>query len=107
MAPEIMEGKGYTFYADIWSIGVMLYEFTTGIVPYGEETLDPYQIYDSIIKDNLEYPDFLKDASTIEYIEILLSKEPEKRLIGGSYTRMRRHIFFQGFDWKKLAEGEL
>jgi cGMP-dependent protein kinase 1 len=37
-----MAGKGYSYYVDIWSIGVMLYEFLTGVVPYGEETLDPY-----------------------------------------------------------------
>ncbi len=45
MAPEIMTGKGYSFYIDLRSIGVCLYEFMCGYVPFGEDAEDPYQIY--------------------------------------------------------------
>jgi cGMP-dependent protein kinase len=27
MAPEIVMGKGYSFTADLWSLGIMIYEF--------------------------------------------------------------------------------
>ncbi len=36
MAPEIISGKGYTYSADIWSLGVCLYEFMCGGVPFAE-----------------------------------------------------------------------
>lgn len=36
MAPEIITGKGYTFSVDLWSIGVCLYEFMCGGVPFAE-----------------------------------------------------------------------
>jgi cGMP-dependent protein kinase len=36
MAPEIITGKGYTYTADIWSIGICLYEFMCGGVPFAE-----------------------------------------------------------------------
>lgn len=36
MAPETLAGKGYSFPADLWSLGVMLFEFMAGYVPYGE-----------------------------------------------------------------------
>ena len=48
MAPEIMTGKGYTYSVDFWSIGVCLYEFMCGGVPYAEDADDPYYI-DTII----------------------------------------------------------
>ena len=37
MAPEIINGKGYTKNADYWSLGVMIYEFICGKVPFGED----------------------------------------------------------------------
>lgn len=53
MAPEIITGKGYTFNVDLWSIGICLYEFMCGGVPYAEEADDPYEIYEEIIKKSL------------------------------------------------------
>ena len=40
-------------------LGVCLYEFMCGFVPFGEETEDPYDIYDEIIKKDLSYPNFI------------------------------------------------
>lgn len=48
MAPEIITGKGYTFTVDLWSIGVCLFEFMCGGVPYAEDAEDPYEIYEEI-----------------------------------------------------------
>jgi cGMP-dependent protein kinase len=45
MAPEALMGKGYTCTADMWSLGVMLFEMMTGTVPFAEETDDPYEVY--------------------------------------------------------------
>lgn len=38
MAPEVLVGKGYSFNADLWSIGICAYEFFCGSLPYGDET---------------------------------------------------------------------
>ena len=37
MAPEIILGKGYSFNVDLWSMGICMYEFMCGGVPYAEE----------------------------------------------------------------------
>jgi len=35
MAPEVISGKGYSTNIDLWSVGICLYEFMCGYVPFG------------------------------------------------------------------------
>lgn len=35
MAPEIITSKGYCFYSTLYSLGVNLFEFLCGFVPFG------------------------------------------------------------------------
>jgi cGMP-dependent protein kinase len=50
MAPEILKGKGYSYLVDLWSIGICLFEFMCGGVPFGENLDDPYEIYSEIMR---------------------------------------------------------
>jgi serine/threonine protein kinase len=34
IAPEILEGKKYTYSADIWSLGCVFYELWVGVSPF-------------------------------------------------------------------------
>lgn len=61
MAPEVLAAKGYNSNADLWSLGVCLYEFMCGYVPFGEDADDPYEIYEQIIKKELEFPKHVAD----------------------------------------------
>ncbi|KAL4499727.1 hypothetical protein ABPG72_017267 [Tetrahymena utriculariae] len=102
MAPEIIQGKGYSYNADLWSVGICLYEFLCGGVPYAEEAEDPYEIYEEIIKkNNVKYPSFLKDKKAKRLIDQLLSKVPELRL-GGSFAALKAHPWFDNFSWDEL-----
>ena len=38
MAPEIFKGNGYTFSADIWSFGILMYQLVGGEVPFISNT---------------------------------------------------------------------
>lgn len=45
MAPETVKGKGYSFESDYWSLGVVLFEFICGALPFAEKLSDPYHIF--------------------------------------------------------------
>ena len=49
MAPEIITGEGYSFNIDYWSIGICLYEFIFGKVPFGSKSTEPMGIYEEVI----------------------------------------------------------
>lgn len=69
MAPEIIVGKGYSFSVDLWSIGICMFEFMCGGVPYAEDAEDPYEIYEDIMKTSLKFPSFLKDKKSKKVVE--------------------------------------
>ena len=39
MAPEILRGKPYTSKADIWSLGILLYELLYGCCPFEAKSI--------------------------------------------------------------------
>lgn len=94
MAPETLSGKGYSFYVDLWSLGVVIYEFMAGFVPYGEDAEDPLQIYQEILKNSLKFPKHMKDPSINSFISLLLNKNPETRL-SGSFNSLKSHPIFE------------
>ena len=78
--------------------GICLYEFMCGMVPFGEEAEDPYEIYEEIIKKEMTYPNYLKDKKAKKLMDQLLNKVPEIRL-GGSYATLKANAWFENFDW--------
>jgi cGMP-dependent protein kinase 1 len=106
MAPETLAGKGYSFPADLWSLGVMLFEFMAGYVPYGEEAEDPLQIYQEILKNILKFPKHMKDSTMNSFISLLLNKNPETRL-GGSFTNIKKNPIFAQVEWHQLINKDI
>lgn len=53
MAPEIHEGKGYSESVDLWALGICIYEFVCGAVPFGADEEDPYEIYKAVATEDL------------------------------------------------------
>jgi cGMP-dependent protein kinase 1 len=107
MAPEIVTGDGYGLAVDYWTVGVMLYEFMFGYVPFGEDETDPYVIYEKIHERKLVFPQWVDNKNKIkEFISQLLSKNPANRL-GGGFDKLKTHPWFIGLNWDKITSKEL
>ena len=96
MAPEIICGKGYNCLVDLWSIGICLYEFMCGMVPFGEEAEDPYEIYEEIIKKDITYPNYLKDKKAKKLMDqgVLV---PDEVVIGMIESKLDANPTAKGF----------
>jgi cGMP-dependent protein kinase len=99
MAPEIIKGSGYTLSADLWSLGVMLYEFVCGGVPFGEEEEDTFKIYGKILDRHLKYPSYMSSTRCKPIIEKMLDPNPAMR---GTVEALKEHAWFNGVSWDGL-----
>jgi cGMP-dependent protein kinase len=99
MAPEIVQGAGYSFSCDCWSLGVLLYECLVGKVPFGHEENDLYSIYKDIISFQFKFPKKFMDSPVKGVIEGLLEVEPEKRL---KISECKNHEWLHGVNWDYL-----
>ena len=76
MAPEQVQGKRATASADIWALGVMLYEGLTGELPFGSEAVG--EVFTKILNDDPVPPRALNPRVPWE-LEVLCLKALEKR----------------------------
>ncbi|KAK1073021.1 hypothetical protein LTR33_010101 [Friedmanniomyces endolithicus] len=107
MAPEVIQGQGYDFAVDWWSLGAIGFDLLTGSPPFGGN--NHAKIQQNILKQKLQLPYFLgSDAKDL--LTRLLRKDPGKRL-GGTNTKdlktLKAHRFFRRIDWKKLERREV
>ena len=77
LPPEMIESREHDFYVDIWSLGILCYEFLVGKPPF-EET-DKNATYRRIVKVDLRFPDYV-DEDAKDLIIKLLQKSPSSRM---------------------------
>lgn len=80
MAPEVLKGYPYNIKADIWSLGVCLYEMLYGICPYEEKTL-PALISQIDTKPLMFHPEVNQiSASTENLLKRMLTHDHRNRI---------------------------
>ena len=87
MAPELVQEKPYNHTADIWSLGVILYELFVGKPPFYTNSL--YSLINLIINDSVKYPDSMS-SDFKSFLQGLLQKNPTQRL---SWPSLLHHPF--------------
>ena len=100
MAPEVIMGKGYSFQIDFWSVGICMYEFIVGYLPFGEECKDPLDVYKEIITNKIFFPNYIDDDLFKSIVERLLKKNVVDRLV--KFDDIKNDVYFNDFDWEGL-----
>uniref|UniRef100_A0A672NAP5 non-specific serine/threonine protein kinase n=1 Tax=Sinocyclocheilus grahami TaxID=75366 RepID=A0A672NAP5_SINGR len=102
IAPEVILRQGYGKPVDWWAMGIILYEFLVGCVPFFGDT--PEDLFGQVITDDIVWPD---DDDTLpadvqHLISSLLQTNPLLRLGTGGAFEVKQHSFFCDLDWSSL-----
>ena len=106
IAPEILQGKGYSLSCDFWSLGICMFEIFYGIYPFGNTANEVIEIYKDVLKKNLVFPsENSKYTNVNSFIKELLTKKVNERLC--NVSKLKHKPFYEGFDFNKLNDFQL
>ncbi|XP_067416576.1 microtubule-associated serine/threonine-protein kinase 1 [Emydura macquarii macquarii] len=102
IAPEVILRQGYGKPVDWWAMGIVLYEFLVGCVPFFGDT--PEELFGQVISDDILWPDGEEalPADAQHLISCLLQTDPLVRLGAGGAFEVKQHSFFKELDWTGL-----
>ncbi|XP_067114654.1 microtubule-associated serine/threonine-protein kinase 3 isoform X1 [Osmerus mordax] len=102
IAPEVILRQGYGKPVDWWAMGIILYEFLVGCVPFFGDT--PEELFGQVISDEINWPEG-EEAPPVdaqELITLLLRQNPLERMGTGGAVEVKHHQFFHNLDWNSL-----
>ncbi|XP_056590294.1 microtubule-associated serine/threonine-protein kinase 3 isoform X2 [Triplophysa dalaica] len=102
IAPEVILRQGYGKPVDWWAMGIILYEFLVGCVPFFGDT--PEKLFGQVVSDEIIWPDG-DDALPVDAQDMiirLLKQSPLERLGTGGTQEVKQHMFFNSLDWNGL-----
>ncbi|XP_053226312.1 microtubule-associated serine/threonine-protein kinase 1 isoform X4 [Podarcis raffonei] len=102
IAPEVILRQGYGKPVDWWAMGIILYEFLVGCVPFFGDT--PEELFGQVITDDILWPEGEEalPADAQDLISCLLQTNPLLRLGAGGAYEVKQHAFFKDLDWNGL-----
>lgn len=98
-APEVLKGNQYSFSCDYWSIGVVLFHFYFGYLPFDiKDIYDPFAVYNAIINNELDYSQC--DSKVKEVFISLINPDATRRC--QSLASAKKLICFKDYDFEVL-----
>jgi cGMP-dependent protein kinase len=106
IAPEILQGRGYSSSCDFWSLGICMYEIFYGRYPFGNYANEVIEIYKEILKNNFTFPNENARVENVNnFIKCLLNKKVNERIC--NVSSLKKKPFFEGFEFDKLNDFKL
>lgn len=104
IAPEVILRQGYGKTIDYWSMGIILFEFLVGCVPFYAESAE--ELFIHVVNDaKIEWPsedDWHIDAEAKNLISSLLQQDPQERLGSQGPQEVKDHPYLAGIEWNSL-----
>ena len=97
LSPEMLDQKGVNFKADIYQIGLLIYEILVGRTAYKSEKLDI--LYDNISHNRINFDDPGLNAITQDLLKKILRRNPNERL---SIKEIKSHEYFNDICWNDI-----
>jgi serine/threonine protein kinase len=101
MAPELVQEQPYNHTADLWSLGVILYELVVGKPPF--YTNNFFSLIQFIVKDPVKFPPTISQNFK-SFLRGLLNKTPSQRL---DWPKLAEHPFVAETEEEKLQRQEM
>ncbi len=115
VAPEIIEGRGYDFKVDCWSLGVILYVMLCGFPPFFDE--DNETLFKLIKNGHYEFPspywdnvsreakDLIRNLLVIDHTQRLTAEQILQHpwLSGNRYSNRLLNFDYQKYKASKLV----
>ncbi|KAJ2597627.1 Serine/threonine-protein kinase [Coemansia sp. RSA 1722] len=99
LAPELLQGRGYTKTVDWWTFGVLLYEMMTGLPPFYDENVN--EMYRRILEDELVFSVETGNRAK-SLLRGLLQRDPRRRLGNNGASEIKDQPFFAEINWDYL-----
>jgi len=103
IAPEVILSKGHNKAADIWSLGVLIYEMVYGVTPFYEDNIDQMGLFKSVVRGNVKFPP-RSDKNVNDLVTRMLHRRAAYRLgcLKDGAQDIRDHSFFSEIDFEAL-----
>lgn len=105
-APEVLRGTGHGKEADLWAMGVLVFELLAGYPAFCAD--EPIKVYRLVLNASPSVPKSFPRAAK-ELIALLLRPQPHARIgsFRGGAVDVACHAFFADIDWVALLSRQL